>query len=99
MTATRLPVRSWVYPTRRGMHGDAGEGVPHRRCRARFGTVSTPLALIRNLAVTPATGIRLHPPHVVFVVEVGGQHLGVETGSATQALLRVRQGSRARGRR
>ncbi len=43
-----------------------------------FGTVSTSLAFNRNSGGDFSTRIGLHPPGRPLVVELGGEHLGVE---------------------
>ena len=61
MIATRLPVRSWSWSQRAVcMVAPAKESTPSMS--GSLGTVSTPLALIRNLRGDLAARIGLHAP-------------------------------------
>ena len=72
MIATRLPVRSWVWSQRAVcMVMPSKESTPSMS--GSLGTVSTPLALIRNRAVISPPGSVWTRHRRVLVVELGGR--------------------------
>ena len=86
MIATRLPARSWLVVPARGVHGDTVEGVDAVDVgRLRHGEHAA--GVDHESGGHLAAGVELHPPQRPLVVELRGQHLGVEADLRPDAVL------------